>query len=142
MARWKAYSVKKLPKSNLHHMHMQLYKVPPSSYIQNWFDEKRENENSKYVHMYVSNWFHEIFIRWSQKFTTTSKYFREIILSYNSSVKKKYFDGIFAKKSWGKIFEITTLYRPGQAIWHFGFWEKSTFCLVFETFFNKFLKIH
>ena len=26
-----------------------------------------------------------------------------------SSLVKKYFDGIFAKKSWGKIFEITTL---------------------------------
>jgi len=43
-----------------------------------------------------------------RKFTPTLKNFREINLQYNS-LQKKYFDGIYAKKSWGKVFEITTL---------------------------------
>ena len=49
----------------------------------------------------------------SRKFTHISKHFREINLQYNSlfSSVKKYFDGIFAKKSLGKSFEITTLWN-------------------------------
>ena len=50
-----------------------------------------------------------------RKFTPTSKNFREIDLQYNSLVKN-YFDEIFAKKSWGEIFEITTLWRGSTLI--------------------------
>ena len=48
-----------------------------------------------------------------RKFTPNLQNFREINLWYNS-LGKKYFDGIFAKRSWGKIFEITTLWSRSK----------------------------